>query len=106
MSGSLMYIAVFMVTDPVSAPNKPGSQWLYGIIIGGTTAAIRVFALFPEGTSFGILLGNTFASLLDEIMPAAKKKKKKAPAKPAGSNSPAATPAPAGGAAPSGGDAS
>lgn len=81
MSGSLIYVVVFMTTDPVSAPNKPGSQWLYGVIIGATTVLIRVFAGFPEGTSFGILLGNVFASLLDEIMPKAKPKKKPAASK-------------------------
>lgn len=76
MSGSILFVSVFMATDPVSAPNKPASQWLYGVIIGGTTVLIRTFAGFPEGTSFGVLLGNTFASLLDEYMPAAKRKKK------------------------------
>ena len=80
MSGSILFVSVFMATDPVSAPNKPAAQWLYGFIIGGTTVLIRIFAGFPEGTSFGVLLGNTFASLVDEIMPAAKKKKKKKPA--------------------------
>jgi len=75
MAGSLMYAAVFMSTDPVSAPKKVWSQYLYGIIIGGLTIAIRVFAGFPEGVSFAILTANTFASLIDEIMPANKKKK-------------------------------
>ena len=78
LSGSLIYVVVFMTTDPVSAPNKPGSQWLYGLIIGVTTVLIREFAGFPEGTSFGILLGNIFASLLDELMPKPKPKKKPA----------------------------
>ena len=78
MSGSILFVSVFMATDPVTAPNKPASQWIYGFIIGGTTVLIRSFAGFPEGTSFGVLLGNTFASLIDEIMPAAKKKKKPA----------------------------
>lgn len=82
MSGSILFVSVFMATDPVSAPNKPASQWLYGLIIGGTTVLIRVFAGFPEGTSFGILLGNTFASLLDELLPKPKPRKKPA-AKPA-----------------------
>ncbi|TFH05652.1 MAG: RnfABCDGE type electron transport complex subunit D [Spirochaetales bacterium] len=76
MSGSILFVSVFMATDPVSAPNKPSSQWLYGLIIGGTTVLIRTFSGFPEGTSFGVLLGNTFASLIDEIMPKAKPKKK------------------------------
>ena len=90
-SGSLFYVAVFMSTDPVSGPNKPLAQFIYGIIIGSVTVLIRVFSGFPEGTSFGILIGNTFANLLDEISPAPKKKKKKSvAAKPA-----ATKPAPA-----------
>jgi len=86
MAGSLLYAAVFMATDPVSAPKKNWSQHLYGIIIGGLTITIRVFAGFPEGVSFAILTANTFASLIDEIMPANKKKvaaKKPGAAKPA-----------------------
>ena len=84
LTGSLLFIAVFMVTDPVSAPKKPGAQWTYGILIGGVSAAIRIFSLFPEGVSFGVLIGNTFASLLDEWFPAAKKKAKAPAGKPAG----------------------
>lgn len=74
MSGSLLFVAVFMVTDPVSGPNKPVSQVLYGIIIGSVIIVIRVFSAFPEGTSFAVLIGNTFANLLDEYAPAPKKK--------------------------------
>jgi len=81
MAGSLVYAAVFMSTDPVSSPKKPISQHLYGIIIGALTVTIRVFAGFAEGVSFAILTANTFASLIDEIMPA--KKKAVAKAKPA-----------------------
>ncbi len=73
MSGSLMFAAVFMATDPVSAPKKPLSQAIYGIIIGSLTITIRVFAGFPEGVSFAILTANTFAMLLDEILPPKKK---------------------------------
>jgi len=45
-----------------------------------------VFAGFPEGVSFAILTANTFASLLDEVLPGNKKKasaKKPGAAKPA-----------------------
>lgn len=73
MAGSLVFAAVFMATDPVSAPKKPLAQHLYGIIIGSLTITIRVFAGFPEGVSFAILTANTFAALLDEIVPSAKK---------------------------------
>lgn len=78
MSGSILYVAVFMSTDPVSAPNKPASQWIYGAIIGSVSILVRSFSGFPEGTSFGVLLGNVSASLLDELLPKQKKKKKQA----------------------------
>jgi len=74
-SGSILFVAVFMATDPITAPKKPGAQWMYGILIGGVSAIIRVFSLFPEGVSFGVLIGNTFASLLDEFFPSPRAKK-------------------------------
>lgn len=67
-SGSLLFITVFMATDPVSAPKKPVSQVIYGIIIGAVSILVRTFSLFAEGTSFGVLVGNTFAPLLDELL--------------------------------------
>jgi len=83
MSGSLLFVAVFMATDPVSAPKKPIAQLIYGVLIGGITVTIRAFSGFPEGVSFAILTANTFASLIDELLPAKKKAppKKAAPAK-------------------------
>ncbi len=76
LSGSLIFISVFMATEPITAPKKIRSQWIYGIIIGITGVIIRTFSLFSEGWSFAILMGNLFAPLLDEII---KDKKKKAP---------------------------
>lgn len=73
LSGSLIFVTIFMATDPVSAPKKPIPQVLYGIIIGAVSILVRTFSLFSEGTSFGVLVGNTFAPLLDELL--GKKKK-------------------------------
>jgi Na+-transporting NADH:ubiquinone oxidoreductase subunit B len=67
MSGSFLFVAVFMATDPVSAPKKTGAQIAYGIMIGSAAILIRTFSLFTEGTSFAVIIANTFASLLDEI---------------------------------------
>ncbi len=77
VSGSIIFVAVFFATDPISAPKKPQSKWVYGFIIGTTTVIVRTFSLFPEGTSFGILFGNTFASLIDEFFTPKKKGGKK-----------------------------
>lgn len=78
MSGSVLFVGVFMVTDPISSPKKNLALVLYGIIIGVSVALIRDFSLFPEGTSFGILMGNMFAPLLDELAAKTEKKKVKA----------------------------
>jgi len=76
LSGSLIFVSVYYATDPITAPNKKSAQWIYGLIIGGVSVVVRGFAGFPEGTSLGILVANTFSSLLDEIMPKANKKTK------------------------------
>lgn len=77
LSGSLLFVTVFMATEPITAPKKLKSQWFYGVIIGVTGVIIRTFSLFSEGWSFAVLMGNLFAPLLDEIL----QDKKKAPSK-------------------------
>lgn len=76
LSGSVLFVAVFMVTDPISSAKKPLGLILYGIIIGVSLALIRDFSLFPEGTSFAILMGNTFAPIIDELAIKLSSKKK------------------------------
>jgi len=80
LAGSFLYMSVFMATDPVSAPKKQPSHYIYGVLIGATAVIIRTFSAFPEGTSFAILFGNTFANLID-IAVDSFKKKAPAPAK-------------------------
>jgi len=64
-SGALMYAAVFMVTDPVSAPRAPLSQWMYGAFIGMMIVFFRFRGIFAGGVAFSILLGNMLAPSLD-----------------------------------------
>lgn len=64
-SGALLYGAIFMVTDPVSAPKVPLSQWLYGAFIGIMVVFFRYKSVFAGGLAFSILLGNTIAPSLD-----------------------------------------
>lgn len=77
LSGSFLFAAVFMVTDPVSASQTSNlGRWIYGLIIGSLTVLIRVFAGWPEGVTFAILFGNMFAPLIDHLIKEQKKKKK------------------------------
>ena len=76
LAGSILFVAVFMATDPVSAPKRPSAMWIYGALIGIVSMIVRYFSLFPEGTSFGIIIGNTFAPLLDELVGRVAQRKK------------------------------
>jgi Na+-transporting NADH:ubiquinone oxidoreductase subunit B len=64
-AGALIYASVFMVTDPVSAPNLPASQWIYGVFIGAMVVFFRFKGIFAGGVAFSILLGNMLAPSLD-----------------------------------------
>lgn len=65
LSGAMLYGAVFMVTDPVSAPKVPLSQWIYGLFIGGMLVFFRYKSIFAGGLAFSLLLGNMIAPSLD-----------------------------------------
>jgi Na+-transporting NADH:ubiquinone oxidoreductase subunit B len=88
LAGSFLYMSVFMATDPVSAPKRQPSHYIYGALIGATAVIIRTFSAFPEGTSFAILFGNTFANLIDIAVDSFKKKAPASMQKPVGPDAP------------------
>ncbi|WP_448517068.1 RnfABCDGE type electron transport complex subunit D [Pseudothermotoga sp.] len=65
ISGGLLFAAVFMATDPVSAPRNESAKWLYGLLIGSLTIILRTFSAFVESAMFSVLIANMFAPLLD-----------------------------------------
>lgn len=85
LSGGILFAAVFMATDPISAPKLREAKLIYGLLIGAITVIIRGFALFAEGAMFAILIANTFAPILDEAVKGlkAKAKSRKAASQPA-----------------------
>lgn len=64
-SGGLLFAAVFMVTEPVSAPKIAKSQWIYGLFIGMMIVFFRYKGIFYGGVAFSILLGNMLAPSMD-----------------------------------------
>ncbi len=77
LSGGLLFGTVFMATDPISSPMTVEGKWIYGILIGVVTVIIRGYALFAGGIMFAILIGNTFAPLIDEGVKGYKNHRKK-----------------------------
>ena len=64
--GGFAFGAVFMATDPVTAPDTMLGHWIFGLLVGALTYLIRVVnPAFPEGIMLAILLGNIFAPIID-----------------------------------------
>jgi electron transport complex protein RnfD len=57
-SGSLLLVAFFMATDPVTSPSTRGGMLLYGAGIGALTFVIRSFGTSAEGTAFAVVIMN------------------------------------------------
>lgn len=77
LAGGLLFGAFFMATDPISSPKTKEGKYIYGAIIGMVTVIIRGFALFAGGMMFAILIGNTFAPLIDELVKMFKNKERR-----------------------------
>ena len=66
LSGGLLFGAVFMATDYVTCPMTAGGQLVYACGAGLLVALIRSLSSYPEGVTYGILLMNVAAPLLDK----------------------------------------
>ena len=67
--GGFAFGTVFMATDPVTSAQTEAGKWIYGFLIGTLCVLIRLFNPgYPEGMMLAILLGNTFAPLIDHVV--------------------------------------
>lgn len=76
LSGGFLFGAVFMATDPVSAPKDEFTKILYGVLIGAVTFVIRRYSLFTEGLMFAVLIANMFVPLMERTVLEQRKKRK------------------------------
>ena len=67
LAGGVMLGAIFMATDYVTSPIMPLGKIIMGIGCGFFTMVIRLFAGYPEGVSFSILLMNIATPLIDML---------------------------------------
>lgn len=67
--GGFIFGAVFMATDPVTSAQTECGKWIYGFFIGALCLVVRLFNPgYVEGMMLAILLGNTFAPLIDHCV--------------------------------------
>lgn len=65
LAGTTMYVGVFMITDPVSAPKKRPAMIAYGLLIGFMIVFLRWRGVFVAAATFSVLLGNLIGPWLD-----------------------------------------
>ena len=76
LGGGFLFGAFFMATDPISSPRTKTGQLIYGIIIAVAATIIRNYSIFNGGLMFAVLLGNTFAPIIDYAVKSRKSKPK------------------------------
>lgn len=63
-----MFGALFVATEPITAPKTISGQWIYGVAIGGLTVVLRRFSNFAESFMFVVLLMNALVPILDRTV--------------------------------------
>jgi Na+-translocating ferredoxin:NAD+ oxidoreductase RnfD subunit len=65
LSGSLLFTAFLIATDPVTSPMTRRGKWIYAIAIGLLVLILRGLTPDPEGVTFSVLMANAFVPLID-----------------------------------------
>jgi electron transport complex protein RnfD len=69
LSGGLLFGAVYMTTDYVTAPVLPWGKVIFGAGAGLITILIRKFGILPEGVCYSILIMNCAVPFLNKLLP-------------------------------------
>ncbi len=64
-SGSLIFAAVFMLTNPATMPSNAANKVVYGVFTGIVCMVMRHMGAFEEPVCFAVLIANAFSPLLD-----------------------------------------
>ena len=66
-SGSLMFAAVFLLTDYSTIPRRNINKAVYGIFCGIICMVMRKMSVYEEPVCFAVLLVNAFSPLLEQF---------------------------------------
>ena len=68
LAGGVVFGAVFMATDYVSAPLTAWGKLIFGFGAGLITVLIRKWGGYPEGVTYGILIMNALTPFLNRLI--------------------------------------
>lgn len=67
-AGSLMFAAVFIVTDPSTLPKKSLNRVIYGAVCGIICMGMRYLGAYEEPVCFAVLFANGFRPVIDSLL--------------------------------------
>lgn len=67
LSGALLFAAVFLLGETVSAPKNRLARILYGVLTGFLTMMFRIYGSYELGVCFALLLSSAFSGYLDRL---------------------------------------
>lgn len=67
LTGSTIFTACFIATDPVTAATTKLGRWIYGALIGALLILIRAHSNYPDGAAFAVLFANALVPLIDPL---------------------------------------
>ena len=67
LAGSIIFTGFYMATDFVTSPMGKTPHWIFGFGIGFLTVVIREFSIYPEGSTFAVLLMNAGVYAIDKL---------------------------------------
>lgn len=65
LAGSSLFVAFFIVTEPVSGPRAASARLLFGAGVGVLVYLIRTWGSYPDGSAFAVLLMNLCVPALE-----------------------------------------
>ncbi len=68
VAGSLMFVAVYMLTEPVTQPKRAAAKILYAVTAGIITMLFRYYGAVQYSAAFALLLTNAFAPFFDWVI--------------------------------------
>lgn len=68
LSGTLIYGAVFLLSDKTTLPKNKISKLVYGVVLGIVTLLFRYYGTYESGICFAILFVNSISGYLDRVV--------------------------------------
>jgi len=71
-SGALLLFAFFMISDPMTIPNRPRMRLLYAALVAGAAFLWQFYLYRPNGLIWALFLLTPLVPLLDRLWPGPK----------------------------------